>query len=172
MQEEIGELHEAISKYSSKQKPKAAIGEELADTLAWLLSAWSIVFPDRSFDDAFVDYYIRDCPVCNRLPCKCPDRSDRAAELIDSKILERILASLEKLEKVLPDAGAPLRELRKSVEAANLDQSEPTTVHALKETKGTLEKLKERLTTTDDVGKKSLSIINSITKLVEMIPWS
>lgn len=172
MAEEVGELHEAMSKFASNQKPISAIEEELADTFAWILSAWSIVFPSRSLDDAFVDYYYQDCPVCTNFPCSCIDRADRAAELIDPRILEKIRSSLEELERTLPAAGESLAQLRKSVAAAAADQSEPTTVHALKETKGALTKIKDGISTTDDIAQKSISIINSINKMIEMLPWS
>lgn len=172
MQEEVGELHEAMSKLATGQKSKSAIGEELADTFAWLLSAWGIVFRDRSMDDAFVDYYYQDCPVCNSLPCTCAERADRAAELIDRKILEDIRANLLNLEKALPMAKDSLHELQKSIAAATTDQSEPTTVHALRETKGTLEKIRGGISSADEMGKKSLSIINTITQLIEKIPWA
>jgi NTP pyrophosphatase (non-canonical NTP hydrolase) len=168
MQEEIGELHEAISKFSSSRKPKSAIGEELADACAWVLSAWGIVFPNRSLDDALIDYYQHDCPVCRRFPCSCTDRSDRAAELVDPRVLDAIRSHLDELEDVLPSAAASLVELKKSVLAASASQSEPITVHALKETKGTLDRIKTGV----DIGDKGLSIIAKIVKLVDTIPWS
>ena len=167
MQEEIGELHEAISKFASAEKPKSAIGEELADTFAWLLSAWGIVFPNRSFDDALIDYYQHDCPVCRRYPCSCNDRADRAAELVDPRVLDTIRTHLDELEAVLPGAAESLQDLKKSVSAAYASQSEPTTLHALKETKGTLERIKDGV----DIGDKSFSIITKIIKLIEMTPW-
>lgn len=173
MQEEVGELHEAISKFASGEKSISAIEEELADTFAWILSAWNIAFPSRSLDDAMVDYYYQDCPVCTKFPCSCIDRADRAAELIDPRVLDKIRSSLEELERALPAAGESLSQLRKSVAAAAAaDQSEPTTVHALRETKGALTKIKEGISATDDVAQKSISIINSINKMIEMLPWS
>lgn len=172
MQEEVGELHEAMSKVASGEKTISAIEEELADTFAWILSAWNIAFQSRSLDDAMVDYYYQDCPVCTKLPCFCVDRADRAAELIDPRVLEKIRSSLEELERVLPAAGESLLQLRMSVAAAAADQSEPTTVHALRETKGALKKIKEGISATDDVAQKSVSIINSINKIIEMLPWS
>lgn len=170
MQEEVGELHEAISKYEIGRKPKSAISEELSDTFAWLLSAWGIVFRGRSIDDAFLDYFDNDCPVCTSFPCKCSERADRAAELVDLKTLENIQDNLGKLEDILPTANESLRELKKSIAAATADQSEPTTVHALKETKGTLKKIRDGLSTADDIGKKGVSIINSIFQLLDKIP--
>lgn len=172
MQEEVGELHEAMSKFASGAKAISAIEEELADTFAWILSAWNIAFPSRSLDDAMVDYYYQDCPVCTKFPCSCTDRADRADELIDPRVLDKIRSSLEELERTLPAAGESLSQLRMSVAAAAADQSEPTAVHALRETKGALTKIKEGINATDDVAQKSISIINSINKLIEMLPWS
>lgn len=170
MQEEVGELHEAISKFASGKKTISAIEGELADTFAWVLSAWNIVFPDRSLDDAMVSYYYQDCPVCTKLPCSCTDRADRAAELIDPRVLNKIKSSLEELERMLPAAGESLSQLKQSVAAAVADQNESTTLHALREAKGALTKIKGGINTADDLAQKSVSIINSIHKLLE-IPW-
>lgn len=172
MQEEIGELHEAMSKFASGEKSISTIEEELADTFAWILSAWSITCPSRSLDDAMVDYYYQGCAVCKKYPCICKDRADRSAELIDPRDLEMIRVSLEELEKTLPAAGESLSQLQKSIAAAISDQSEPTTLHALRETKGTLTKIKDGINATDDLTQKGISIINSIHKIIEMLPWT
>ena len=171
LQEEVGELHEAISKYEARKKPIQPVGEEIADTLAWLLGAWGIVYPDRSLDEAFINYYYDNCPVCTECPCVCLDRADRAAELVDVKLLQTLEELLGKLEVLLPDASESLNELRKSVSAAAKEQSEPITVHALKNTKSTLSQLRDGLTAADDIGQRGLSIINSIIALIEKIPW-
>ena len=171
MQEEIGEVHEAASKFAKGSKTVHAIGEELSDALAWLLGAWGIVCRDRSMDDCFIDYYINDCPVCTSFPCVCADRAERPAELIDIETLRTIERSIKGLEDVLPEAKNLLQEIKKSVEVAAQDQSEPTTVHALKEVKGALEEIKGTVSTVDETGKKALSIINTITQLIDKIPW-
>lgn len=172
MQEEIGELHEAISKYIIRQKPKDAVAEEIADTLAWLLSAWGIVSRGRSLDDAFINYYYNHCPVCTRFPCACADRADRPAELIDPRLLEKVRQSLSELEQIVPASRVALQELHKSIAAAADKQSEPTTVHALKETRTILDEIKTGVSAADEIGKRALSIIETVTKLLDKLPWS
>lgn len=170
MHEEVGELHEAMSRFEAEEKPISVIEEELSDTLAWILSAWSIVFGNRSLDDSIINYYYQDCPVCTTLPCECSDRSNRSAELIDSVTLLQIKSKLEELQQILPSATDSILKLVKSVEAAKEDQSQPTAVHALQQTKVGLSKIREGINATDDISSKGLSIINSITKLIEMLP--
>ncbi len=61
--EEIGELARAIRKQDEKM-----ITEEFADCLAWLLSVGSILRIDA---EKAMKKYIKGCPKCHSLPCKC-----------------------------------------------------------------------------------------------------
>ncbi|MEO0225890.1 MAG: MazG nucleotide pyrophosphohydrolase domain-containing protein, partial [candidate division WOR-3 bacterium] len=60
--EEIGELARAIRKGDKK-----AVDEEIADTLAWLLSVASILKVDV---EESMKKYKDGCPKCHKRPCR------------------------------------------------------------------------------------------------------
>ena len=62
--EEVGELAEAMRK-----KDKAAIGEEIADVLAWLISLANIL--DIDVEEEVRKKYPDFCPKCGKKPCNC-----------------------------------------------------------------------------------------------------
>ncbi len=63
--EEVGELARAIRKGD-----KPAIKEEVADTLAWLLSVASILNVDA---ETAMEKYKDGCPKCHKKPCICKE---------------------------------------------------------------------------------------------------
>lgn len=63
--EEIGELAQAMRK-GDKRK----IREEFADCLAWLLSVGTILGVDA---ETAMKKYIRGCPKCRTIPCRCKE---------------------------------------------------------------------------------------------------
>lgn len=62
--EELGELAKAI-----RNNDKASIKEELADTMAWLLSIANLL--DVKLEEAIITKYGKMCPRCKNAPCKC-----------------------------------------------------------------------------------------------------
>lgn len=64
--EEIGELFRAI-----RSRNHENIEDELADSLAWLLSVSELLEVD--LEAAFLRRYGRGCPKCFSIPCRCPE---------------------------------------------------------------------------------------------------
>ena len=62
--EEIGELAEALRKNET-----AALKEEFADCLAWLVSLANVAGIDM---EEAVAKYNAGCPSCRSMPCRCP----------------------------------------------------------------------------------------------------
>lgn len=166
MQEEVSEIHEAFSKYAAGTKPIEAVGDEIADTLAWIFGAWNIVFPNRSLDEEIINYYINGCPVCKKAPCECKPHSDRAAELIDVDKISLISIELSKLLEILPSHKEEITELQSSLSSAITTQNEPVTVQAIKQTKESLNAINDTVTTLDGIGKKTSSIITTILAII------
>ncbi|MED5293000.1 MAG: MazG nucleotide pyrophosphohydrolase domain-containing protein [Actinomycetota bacterium] len=65
--EELGELAQAVRKGGREEQL-----HELGDVLAWLASL--AVQLDLSLDEA-VSRYVGGCPVCDSVPCDCPNLS-------------------------------------------------------------------------------------------------
>jgi len=161
MQEEVSEIHEAVSKFTAGKKPIETVGEEVSDTLAWIVGAWAIVNPKISLDGSIIDYYIDGCPVCNAAPCRCKPYSDRAAELIDIEKLMIISNQLSELKNLVPNKKDKISELEQSIAAAISSQSAPVTAQAVKQTIVNLDKIKQTINTADSIGKKANSILGS-----------
>jgi len=62
--EELGELARAI-----RSNDKSSIKEELADTMAWLLSIANLF--DVKLEEVITAKYNGTCPKCKNSPCKC-----------------------------------------------------------------------------------------------------
>jgi len=62
--EETGELAEAIRK-----RDKKAIGEEMADVFAWMVSLANMLGVD--VEEACLTKYPMKCPRCGNAPCTC-----------------------------------------------------------------------------------------------------
>lgn len=124
--EEVSEVHEALSGFINRKKPLAAVEEEIADVLAWILGAWDIQWTDRSLDEEFVNYYYNGCPVCpSTTMCICTPNSSRAEGLIDASYLMQLQGDLERLAKQLPaDHVAEVNDLIRSAESALQDQND------------------------------------------------
>lgn len=123
--EEVSEVHEALSGFIVGKTPLAALAEEVADVLAWVLGAWDIRWPERSFDDEFINYYYRGCPVCrNPKTCECRPNSSRSEGLIDPIYLMELKGDLEKLLKTIPTSRSEIEDLIRSAESALEDQND------------------------------------------------
>jgi hypothetical protein len=167
IQEETSEVHEALCGVLEGKLPKSLLGEEVADTLAWILSAWNIVYPDKSLNERFIMYYQRGCPVCSKSVCGCPKRAERSSAFISSDILNEISKQVAELSTLLLDHDEELLDLQKSLRAASSEQSEPVASSAVKQTKDTMTKLEEGLEATDRNAKRAFSIFSSISKLLD-----
>jgi hypothetical protein len=97
LQEEVSELHEAISGYFNKKKSIDAVGSEVADVLAWILGAWHILYKDKSLDKAFINYFIDGCPVCKKITCDCDSYNSRSIGLVDGDFLVYLKQTIEKI---------------------------------------------------------------------------
>lgn len=162
LQEEIAELHEAMSGVSKGEKDKRAIAGETSDVLAWLLGIWHIKFSPKSFDEEFESYYRAGCPVCHERICICLPYSSRPYGLVDFKILAEIKQGLEVLYAEIPkNYQKDIRELIESVSVAIDKQNEPLAETSIKEISNKLPLL-STLTGTN----ATLSIINNLHTLV------
>lgn len=65
LKEEVEELHKAIEKHNNE-----AIGEEMADVIAWLASLANILKLD--LEEVAFHKYNGCCPKCGHIPCRCP----------------------------------------------------------------------------------------------------
>jgi NTP pyrophosphatase (non-canonical NTP hydrolase) len=166
--EEIAEIHEAYSSYKKDEKRLQAVGEEVADVLAWILGAWGILYPNNSLDDMFIDYYFEGCPLCKSMPCQCDLYDSRPDSLIDFKRLALMKENLDILLAILPKYQEDISELIKSYEYVLETQSAPMAKVSVSQTKDKLEKIKEMIAK-NGVDPKSLSIINTIIDISETI---
>ncbi len=149
-QEEVAEIHEALSLFLSSRKPLKAVSEEIADVLAWLLGAWSIKFPNSSLDNEFIDYFSHGCPVCHRAPCDCKRYGGRPEGLIDVEFLLEVKSRLEKLSKIIPAFGEVLEELIHSIGSAIEDHNQIIARIALAQAAFRLKTIKGNLSGNDD----------------------
>ncbi|KAF0109186.1 MAG: cytoplasmic protein [Anaerolineaceae bacterium] len=147
--EGASEIHEAISSYQKNEKPLNSVAAELADVLAWIVGAWGIIFPKTSLDDAFINYYLDGCPVCKSFPCKCDLHSSRPAGLVNYKQLATVREKIDELSKLLPDYQDDMAELSRSLDHVIQSQSDPTAKVVVSQTKDTIEKIKQTISSTD-----------------------
>ncbi len=166
--EEIAEIHEAYSSYKKGEKPLEAVGEEIADVLAWILGVWGILHPNRSLDDAFIDYYFEGCSLCKSSPCQCELYDSRPDSLIDFRQLNIVKENLDALATILPTYQEDISELIKSYDYVLKKQSIPIAKVSVSQTKDKLGKIKE-LISTNGVDETSLAIINTILDISETI---
>lgn len=66
MLSEAGEVADSYIKGSKN------LGSEMADLLAWMLSACNVLGVD--IQEEFLSRYGSGCPRCGKLPCRCPYR--------------------------------------------------------------------------------------------------
>lgn len=165
LQEEIAELHEAMSGVFKGEKDKRAIAGETADVLSWLLGIWHIKFPPKSLDEEFESYYRDGCPVCKKEKvCICQPYSSRPYGLVDFKILSKIKQGLEDLHTQIPkDYKKDVKELIESVSVAIEKQNQPLAETSVKEISAKLQTLPPAITGINSI----LNIINNLRNLME-----
>lgn len=99
IQEEIAEIHEAYSAYCLEEKGLDAVMAEVADVLAWVLSAWTIALREQSPADEMISIYLRGCPVCTADRCRCKPYHSRSVSLLSEAELLDIREDLEGVRK-------------------------------------------------------------------------
>jgi TIR domain len=166
--EEIAEIHEAYSSYKKGGKPKEAVTDEVADVLAWMLGAWGILYPNRSLDDVFIDYYFDGCPLCKSMPCQCDLYDSRPDSLIDFKRLALLKENLASLVNALPQYQEDLSELIKSYDYVLETHNAPMAKVSVSQTKDKLEKIKGMIAF-NEIDPKSLTLINTILDISEAV---
>lgn len=171
--EELGELHQAFGKFEIGEEDIANVREELADVLAWILSAWQLAFPDRDLQDEFIDFYSHGCPACRENPCKCPPRSDRRAGVVSLDELGELRKSVDCLAGMLGAKQADLADILESLDAAISSKNEQVALRAVFQTKSTVAALKGKVDSVTDAGKRTLSLAEAIdgtaTRLLELV---
>ena len=171
IQEEVSEIHEAMSGFLKGNKPVESVGEEIADTFAWTLAAWKIVHTELILDEEFIDYYYKGCPVCLKNPCECDERSDRSSQLVDKQLFSQLENKLDELEEALSVKDQDIDEIKKSLAVAKETQSEPVARKAVEETKTKMKSIEEGIDATDRNAKKIVSIVKSIISISKMFPF-
>jgi hypothetical protein len=125
LQEEIGEIHESMVSIITKTKDIRAVSDEIADVLGWLISAWSIAYPQNSIDHELINYYYNGCPACCKETCICQPYLSRATNLFDLDTVRELAKTLENIAKSSPDYRVELTELYRSVSAVLETQDDP-----------------------------------------------
>lgn len=164
--EEVAELHEAICKYKSGEKTVENIEEEIADVLAWILSAWIGSHRGKSLDEEVISYFYEGCPVCLNDTCKCSKDDARIQGLVDAEKFKELRNLFEELEALTPDSKRDVQELIKSLKVVEETQDESAANAAINEANSKVELLSNTLTKTDEVTKKLASIGKSVKALM------
>ncbi len=97
--EEVSEIHEAMSKFAKLEKSHRAIADEIAEVLAWTLSAWDITNPDKQLNPEIISYYNKGCPVCLNIKCICKPNSNRFEGMVNREYLPKIQEKLKELRE-------------------------------------------------------------------------
>lgn len=172
MQEELAEVHEAATRFFGKRKELSAVGEEFADLIAWVLSAWRISFPADSLDEAFISFYLKGCPVCGRsTTCSCQLFADRSAQLVEPEKLKELEQLFLSLAQEVGANGGEIEEIRKSLIKAAETQSEPIARSAVLEVKKKTKELEDAVDRGAKNARNVTSIVQAIWKIFEGFPF-
>ena len=169
LSEELAEIHEAYSKLETGEKSNKNVSDELSDILAWILSAWHIIFPNDDVDEQFIAYYYNGCQVCEHVPCDCKSRSDRAAELVDLKQLVKLKEKIKQLNAKNTDNELNFEDIYKALDSAIESQDEAITLNAVKETTNLLSKIKDTASNIKTITTDTHSITKNVSKIIDII---
>jgi hypothetical protein len=179
--EELGEIYEAYCLYKTNgDKYLTAISEEIADCIAWLLSAWDIKNPEKPFTDAFLSYYSQDCPACIKSPCECKDHYAKNKSLHSEQDLNKLLDSLKKLSEALKidsSKSDSIESALKIIETATKELQESTkdTTSDIKATinrnDSNLSKAKDLIFKTPEFAEKFNSLFAAYEAIKNSLPW-
>lgn len=168
--QELAEVHEAHSKYDrakgKNNSPKAKkllvpVMDEIADVLAWILSAWTIKYPNSSLDTAFKNYYINDCDVCLSAPCQCGKSDSPTEALIGTKKLIELKRNLEQLSPLFNENKEEYSNLLDAYEEISDIHRESFAWAALTRTKAILEKAQGTAILIDPEGTSSEALLSA-----------
>lgn len=181
--EELGEIYEAYCAYKiNGEEYKSAISEEIADCIAWLLSAWDIEYPDVDFSDAFATYYSKDCPVCLKTKCECRDHYSRNKSLHSEKDLQFLLENLTKLSATIESEAARTPSIDEALElitAASEQLKEAKSITSTTDVKlivqrndSLLSSAKAILAKTPEIAEKFNSLFTTYETMKNNLPWT
>ena len=166
LQEEIAELHEAMSGFIKGKKPLSSVQQEISDILAWLLGIWHIKI-NKPLSSEFISYYFSGCPVCNNKPCTCKSYDSRPTGLIDIDVLMDIKKNLEELYNEIPNKQKnEIRDLIKSITVASNTQDETTSSLSIHQTREKMENFKNIFSKMSDFGQRALPTIDTILSII------
>lgn len=167
--EELGEVHEAISKFLRDEAPAGnrLISEELSDVLAWLLSAWDLVFPGLSLDTETFNYYSSGCPVCKSTPCTCEIYSGRSVNLIELSLINSVSTLLHELSEIT--GNKIVEKLHTAVNEAEHLQSDSLVRLCLLEVAYQLNLIENATKSSNQFYKEILSISHKIQRLISPV---
>tara|TARA_X000001388_G_scaffold74617_1_gene67939 strand:- start:17 stop:544 length:528 start_codon:yes stop_codon:yes gene_type:complete len=172
MQEELAEVHEAATRFYSKRKELSAVAEEFADLLAWVLSAWKITYPNDSFDEAFISFYLAGCPVCGlHAKCECQQFSDKSSQLVEPDKLRDLEALFLALVREVGATGADVEEVQKSLSAAAETQSEPVARSAVLEVHKKTKEIENAVDRGAKNARNITTIVQALGKAFENFPF-
>ncbi|UCJ14991.1 hypothetical protein K5Q02_14030 [Pseudomonas sp. MM211] len=180
--EELGEVYEAYCSHVGQGRPVQAIEEELADCIAWLLSAWDIQYPKLDFSDGFNNIYAQNCPICHNTQCACSDHYARNKALHSEEDLQRLLASLTELSTQLSKSTPTIPSIEEALTLVNqateeLKESAQTKITSdLRQTVSRNETLLARakniLIRTPEVADKFNSLFEAYERITNSLRWT
>lgn len=181
--EELGEVYEAYCSHITRGSTDlTAISEELADCVAWLLSAWDIQYPNTAFIDEFINYYTENCPVCSKAPCECADHYARNKSLHTERDLEKLLSSLNKLAEAISSESSNTPTVD---EAIKLIQTAANDINDSKKTQSTadikqvvnrsenlINSARRALAKSPEISEKFNALFDAYENIKNALPWT
>lgn len=168
--EELGEIHEAYTGFCKDEQPIGNVAEELADVLAWLLSAWGILTTDK-LSDALITYYYKDCPVCHEKSCNCTDYASRGQRLVKIDELLEFKHQLEELIRIAPEKINEIETVKNSIDIVIENPSTTAAKRTLNQGITALETIDNTLGKVEGIGSKISAIAKTAITLGKSFEW-
>jgi pyrimidine deaminase RibD-like protein len=167
--EELGEIHEIISKFIKGEAPQGSLlfAEELSDVLAWLLSAWGILFPTRSLDSSILGHYTSGCPACKQYSCECALYAGQADNIVGIETVKSVVGTLINLHEITK--ADIVNSLITITNEAIKRQSDPVIRLVFSEISYQIEIFEASINSTDEFFEEILSLTYGILKIVNPI---
>ncbi|MFJ3466481.1 hypothetical protein [Pseudomonas sp. NPDC090201] len=169
--EELGEVHEAYGAHVQKNRSIDLIREELADVLAWLLSAWGIASPAKRLSNAFIEYYYTGCPVCSSNPCNCPNYSSRDQAIVNPVQLEQFKALINEITTHLPNNIPELSQIAENIDQLKETDSTTDAKRVLAQSVEVLDAIQSGTDKAVKVTENVKSLITSAILFVNSLTW-
>ncbi|WP_339526009.1 MazG-like family protein [Pseudomonas sp. EA_35y_Pfl2_R111] len=168
--EELGEIHEAYTGFCKGNRSKENIAEELADVLAWMLSAWSML-SSKNLSTELITYYYEGCPVCKLESCICEDYSSRGQRLVKLEELEEFNRALNELLQLAPQKANEITQIINSINTV-IEKPETTSAkRVINQGIDVIEKIDSTLGKAEGIGEKISSIAKKLTSLASSFEW-